>query len=68
MAEKLVVAKTERHLAAEAEAAKIADRAAKIKSVTGKANKDIVLVDIYEQNKLILEIQNEMLELLKNRQ
>lgn len=67
MAEKLVVAKTEKHLAAEAEAAKISDRAGKIKASTGKANKDVVLADIYEQNKLILEIQNEILELLNNK-
>ncbi|MGI6453129.1 MAG: hypothetical protein ACOX0E_06670 [Syntrophomonadaceae bacterium] len=67
MAEKLVVAKTEKHLAAEAEAAKISDRAAKIKVLTGKANKDVVLTDIYEQNKLILEFQNEILWLLRNK-
>jgi hypothetical protein len=46
MAEKLVVAKTQKHLAAEAEAVKISDRAAKIKALTGKANKDVVLTDI----------------------
>lgn len=67
MAEKLVVAKTEKHLAAEAEEAKIADRAAKIKALTGRANKDVVLADIYEQNKLILEFQNEILGLLRNK-
>lgn len=67
MADKLVVAKTEKHLAAEAEAASRVDRAAKIKALTGRANKDVVLADIYEQNKLILEFQNEILGLLKNK-
>lgn len=68
MADKLIVAKTEKHLAAEAETARISERTAKIKSLTSKASKDVVLADIYEQNKLIIEAQNEMLELLKSGQ
>jgi hypothetical protein len=64
VADKLVVAKTGKHLAAEAEKARIAERAAKMKLLIDKAGKDAVLADIYEQNKLILEIQNEIWELL----
>ena len=64
MADRLVVAKTGKHLAAEAEKARIAERAVKIKLLIDKAGKDAVLADIYEQNKIILEIQNEIWELL----
>jgi len=66
MAEKLVVPKTKKHLATEAEAASRADKEAKIKALTGKTNKDVVIADVYEQNKLILDFQNEILRLLKN--
>lgn len=68
MADKLAVAKTANHMAAEAEAVKAAEIATKIKSLTGKANKDVVLADIYEQNKLIIEVQAQILELLKSGQ
>lgn len=68
MADKLIVAKTEKHLATEAERASMAERKAKIKSLTSKANKDVVFADIYEQNKLIIEVQYEILELLKSDQ
>jgi len=64
MADKLVVAKTAKHIAAEDEKAKIDERTAKMKPLLDKAGKDAVLADIYEQNKLILEIQNEIWELL----
>ncbi len=68
MADKLIVAKTEKHLATEAERASMAEIKAKIKSLTSKANKDVVLADIYEQNKLIIEVQYEIVELLKSGQ
>lgn len=64
MADKLVVAKTGKHLAAEAEKARIIERTAKIELLIDKAGKDAVLSDIYEQNKFIIEIQNEILDLL----
>ena len=64
MADKLMVAKTGKHLAAETDKAKIAERAGKIKALAGKDSKSVTLADIYEQNELIIEIQNEIWELL----
>jgi len=68
MHKKLMIGKTEKHLKNEDYERKQADRQTKLKAVEDKKKTGKINIDnVYEQNQLILEMQTEILDLLKSR-